>query len=114
MSSRAWPIHCELITDCNSLFENVRSLTPHVSEKGLLRELAAFREAVDQRVVNTIRWTPSAKMLADSLTKRMDTAILRRALSSGSFIIRPTPSELTSKKGNKRCEYRYSGRSVIQ
>ena len=48
-----------------------------------------------------------------SLTKRMDTAILRRAMSQGSFVIRPTPSELTSKKGNKRCEYRYNGRTTL-
>ena len=100
-----WPIHTSLITDCDSLWSNTRSLTTHVKERALLRELSIFREALAQGVIEEFRWIPTNVQLADSLTKIMDAHTLINAIKTGIIRLRPSHDELLSKKGSLKMRF---------
>ena len=73
-----------------------------------MRELASFREAVNQRVISEFRWTPTNIQFADALTKLMDAEGLIYVIKSGEIRIRPTQKELTSKDGRVKILYKHS------
>lgn len=100
-----WPIRTSLITDCDSLWSNTRSLTTNVKEKALLRELAIFREALMQGVIEQFRWIPTTLQLADPLTKVMDADELIAALTTGEIRVKPNDKELASKKGTMKLSF---------
>ena len=100
-----WPMYTSLITDCDSLWSNTRSLTTSIKERALLRELAIFREALTQGVIEEFRWTPTNIQLADALTKIMDGSTLTNAISEGIIRLKPNSSELASKKGSMKLRF---------
>ena len=67
-----------IITDCNSLFENIYSINPHCQEEGLHADLHEIREACVtysrlspdyNGITIDLWWIPTKWQLADPLTK---------------------------------------------
>ena len=108
-----WPIKAIMFTDCFSLFENVRSSNPSIQERSLLREMASFKESVEQGCINEWRWCCTKLQYADSLTKLMDDSLLRSCITSARIRVRPTVQERTSVTGVLR-EFRYQGPTDIK
>ena len=71
------------ITDCCSLVQHLRNLTPKCVEKRIAIDTMAFREMLTEKVIEGILWRDTKVQLADSLTKLMNAERLYQALSSG-------------------------------
>ena len=75
-----------LITDCKSLFDLMtKSAVPNTSEWRTTIEVMLIREQSPDHA--QCRWISTAIMLADPLTKPMDSTFLRTTLSLGRFRI---------------------------
>ena len=73
-------------TDCRSLYDLVsRTATPSCEEYRTTLEVLLIREQCQEHCV--FRWIPATLMLADALTKVMDTTLLRTALHKGVFYL---------------------------
>ena len=100
-----WPTKTCIMTDCDSLWSNTRSLTVNIKERALIRELTVFREALAQGVLEEFRWVPTNIQLADSLTKIMESTELIKSIKTGEIRLKPTSEELSSKKGSLKKEF---------
>ena len=109
------------LTDCDSLYEHLASTQgKQVDNKRVGIDLAAMRQAIwdrregaDTMVADTTsgdypRWIDTSVMLADPLTKVMDTARLEKALMWGVFDMRPTAESLMAKERNRKLRQRTS------
>ena len=75
-----------LITDCKSLFDLVTKLaTPNCQEWRTTVEVMLIKQQAQDNA--ECRWVSTAIMLADCLTKNMDSQFLRKVLSLGRFRI---------------------------
>ena len=75
-----------ITTDCRSLYDLVsRTAMPSCEEYRTTLEVLLIREQCQEHC--TFRWIPTTLMLADSLTKIMDTTLLRTALHKGVFCL---------------------------
>ena len=59
----------EAITDCKSLWESIHN-TKQCEEKMLRNSIAGIKELIDLKMVKSITWVPTDKMLADCMTKK--------------------------------------------
>ena len=75
-----------LITDCKSLFDLMTKIaTPNCQEWRTTIEVMLIRQLADQNA--DCRWISTAIMLADTLTKPMDSTFMRTVLALGKFRI---------------------------
>ena len=75
-----------ITTDCRSLFDLVtRNAIPSCEEFRTTLEGLLIRERCAEHV--HFRWIPTTLMIADPLTKVMDSSLLRTTLRSGTFRI---------------------------
>ena len=75
-----------ITTDCRSLFDLVtRNAIPSCEEFRTTLEVLLIRERCAEHV--HFRWIPTTLMIADPLTKVMDSSLLRTTLRSGAFRI---------------------------
>ena len=73
-----------IATDCKSLFDLVsRTAPPACQEFRTLLQAKLIREHLANGI--QIRWVPSGAQIADSLTKPMDTTVLRECLKIGAY-----------------------------
>ena len=76
-----------LVTDCKSAYDLLtRTALPQCSEHRTTIECLLIRERLRDNA--TVRWVCSQAMLADCLTKTMDSSALRECLRTGKYILR--------------------------
>ena len=91
-----------LVTDCKSAYDiSTKTAVPNCSEMRTQLECLLLRERLQENC--KLRWVHSRAMLADCLTKVMDSAELRRRLSSGKYALCDELQVL-----NDRAEHRQS------
>ena len=74
------------VTDCKSVYDvATKTSTPVCSEYRTTLECLLIRERLQENVV--LRWISTQAMLADSLTKSMDSAMLRECLRTGQYAL---------------------------
>ncbi|CAE7252108.1 GIP [Symbiodinium sp. CCMP2592] len=82
-----------IVTDCKSLYDLVtRTALPSCEEHRTTLEVLLIRQRCQEHCA--FRWVPISLMLADSLTKVMNTELLRRVLSLGRFKLRDANGSL--------------------
>eukprot|EP00435_Cladocopium_sp_Y103_P042043 s45_g11.t1 len=75
---------CSAVTDCKSVYDvATKNAPPQCSEHRTLLECLLIRERLQENI--SLRWISSQAMLADSLTKSMEAALLRECLKSGRY-----------------------------
>ena len=101
------------LTDCDSLYEHLMSQRLNsIDNKRLAIDLMALRQQIwdrdgertleiDHSCGDYPRWIDTSVMLADPLTKSMDSDRLVHALMTGQFDIRPTAESLMIKEKNR-------------
>ena len=76
-----------LVTDCKSAYDLLtRTAIPQCSEHRTTIECLLIRERLRNNAV--VRWINSQAMLADCLTKTMDSSVLRECLRTGRYTLR--------------------------
>ena len=76
-----------LVTDCKSAYDLLtRTALPQCAEHRTTIECLLIRERLRENC--KVRWVASQAMLADCLTKTMDSQVLRQCLSSGKYVER--------------------------
>jgi hypothetical protein len=72
------------VTDCKSVYDVVtRTAVPSCNEYRTTLECLLIRERLQENV--QMRWISTQAMLADSLTKSMDSSMLRECLRTGRY-----------------------------
>ena len=75
-----------LVTDCKSAYDLLtRTALPQCSEHRTTIECLLIRERIRDNAV--VRWVSSQAMLADCLTKTMDSSVLRECLRTGRYVL---------------------------
>ena len=73
-----------IVTDCKSLFDLVtRTALPSCEEYRTTLEVLLIRQRCEEHTI--FRWIPTSLMLADALTKAMNSELLRRVFLLGRF-----------------------------
>lgn len=85
------------VTDCCSLVQHLRNLTPKCVEKRIAIDKMAFREMISSKVIEGILWRDTKVQLADSLTKLMNAEHLYHSLEGGKIDL-VNPPKLSSHK----------------
>ena len=76
-----------LVTDCKSAYDLLtRTALPQCAEHRTTIECLLIRERLRENC--KVRWVASQAMLADCLTKTMDSQVLRQCLRSGKYVLR--------------------------
>ena len=89
-----------LITDCKSLYDLVNKMaTPNCQEWRTTIEVMLIKQQTQDNT--ECRWISTAIMLADCLTKPMDSSFLRRVLTLGKFRIYDDDSALKENPNRK-------------
>lgn len=86
MLSRKVPV--QLLTDSKSLFDVV-SKGSRTSEKRMMLDIAAAREAFRDKTISDIGFVRSSHNIADGLTKAMSQASIRQVIATGHLSIMP-------------------------
>ena len=74
------------VTDCKSVYDLVtRTATPQCEEQRTTIECLLIRQRMEENC--RLRWVASGAMLADCLTKAMDSSRLRECLKSGRYAL---------------------------
>ena len=87
---------CVLVTDCKSLYDHLKSPSaPSLDDRRTSIDIVIIREAL-RRMDASLRWIPTDRMLADSMTKESPDALdlLRACLRCGSYQISPEETVL--------------------
>ena len=72
------------VTDCKSVYDlSTKTSTPTCAEYRTTLECLLIRERLQENMA--MRWISTQAMLADSLTKTMDSSLLRECLKSGKY-----------------------------
>ena len=71
------------MSDCASLVENLHALDPKTTEKRLKIDLIAMRDMLNDKTIRDIVWTDTRIMLADCMTKNMQTDMLEDTIRTG-------------------------------
>ena len=75
-----------LVTDCKSAYDLLtRTALPQCTEHRTTIECLLIRERLRDNAV--VRWVSSQAMLADCLTKTMDSSVLRECLRNGRYVL---------------------------
>ena len=91
-----------VVVDAKDVFDKSTSDTPsYGSQKSLAFSVAWLRNLLRRPNCN-IRWTATANMLADALTKDMDAEHLRKVLTCGKWCTRYSPQFVKQTGGQKR------------
>ena len=88
------------VVDCKSLFDLLQKTSiPQCSEYRTLLEALVIKDRLKEGVI--IKWVHSAAQMADSLTKDMDTSVLRTFLKHGKCILHDA-EEILKQRADKR------------
>ena len=88
------------VVDCKSLFDLLQKTSvPQCSEYRTMLEALVVKERLKEGVI--IKWVHSAAQMADSLTKDMDTTVLRSFLSKGKCILHDV-DEILKQRADKK------------
>ena len=72
------------VTDCKSVYDlATKTSTPSCSEYRTTLECLLIRERLQENIA--MRWISTQAMLADTLTKTMDSSVLRQCLKTGQY-----------------------------
>ena len=100
-----------VITDCKSLYDHLHSPSSPtaVEDRRTSIDIVIIRESV-KRLCASVRWVPTNRMLADSLTKDVECDLLRSCLRQSSYQISPeeTVLEQQAQEKERRLKERYS------
>ena len=80
-----------LVSDCKSLFDHLKSPSaPSLDDRRTSIDIIIIRESI-RRMSASIRWLPTDRMLADSMTKESADALdlLRACVKVGKYQISP-------------------------
>ena len=92
--------HAYAVVDCKSLFDLLQKTTvPACAEYRTTLEALIIRERLREGVI--IKWVHSAAQMADSLTKDMDTEILKKFLERGKCVLHDI-DEILKQRADKR------------
>ena len=96
---------CNAVTDCKSVYDvATKNATPACHEYRTLLECLLIRERLQENM--SLRWINSQAMLADSLTKSMETGLLRECLRTGRYSLFDE-SETLRQRATKRDKLRW-------
>eukprot|EP00435_Cladocopium_sp_Y103_P016115 s3079_g4.t1 len=88
------------VVDCKSLFDLLQKTSiPQCSEYRTLLEALVIKDRLKEGII--IKWVHSAAQMADSLTKDMDTTVLRTFLKYGQCILHDA-EEILKQRADKR------------
>ena len=88
------------VVDCKSLFDLLQKTSiPQCTEHRTALEALVIRDRLKEGVI--IKWVHSAAQMADSLTKEMDTSVLRTFLAKGKCILHDV-DEILKQRADKR------------
>ena len=101
------------VVDCKSLYDLLQKTSiPQCSEYRTLLEALVIKDRLNEGV--TIKWVHSAAQMADSLTKDMDTSVLRSFLQHGKCILHDV-DEILKQRADKRVRQQwYQQNSVTE
>eukprot|EP00435_Cladocopium_sp_Y103_P022581 s1765_g5.t1 len=99
------------VTDCKSVYDlATKNSTPVCSEYRTTLECLLIRERLQENVA--MRWISTQAMLADSLTKSMDSSMLRECLRSGKYTLFDEGESLRQRASKReRLQWLKSGKS---
>ena len=90
-----------LITDCKSAYDiATKTAAPSCAELRTQLECLHLRERLQENC--QMRWVHSKAMLADCLTKVMDSATLRHSLQAGKYALVDEAENLESRAGHRQ------------
>ena len=101
-------------SDCNSLVQNIHMIDPHVTEKRLKLDIVGLHDAVcgdsdatsaEPTRIDDILWTDTRIMLADPLTKEMETSEMQGWFQTGWLPIAydgPNPKSSMTKRADSQ------------
>ena len=90
-----------LVTDCKSAYDiSTRTAVPSCVELRTQLECLLLRERLQENC--QMRWVSSKSMLADCLTKVMDSSALRRSLATGVYALVDEDECLKSRAGKRQ------------
>ena len=102
--------HCNAVTDCKSVFDvSTKTAPPACHEHRTLLECLLIRERLQENI--SLRWINSQAMLADSLTKSMESGLLRECLKSGRYKLFDE-SETLKQRATKREKLKFFARQL--
>ena len=88
------------VVDCKSLYDLLQKTSiPQCTEYRTMLEALVIRDRLKQGII--IKWVHSAAQMADSLTKDMDTSVLRTFLSRGRCILHDV-DEILRQRADKK------------
>eukprot|EP00435_Cladocopium_sp_Y103_P029371 s1599_g7.t1 len=106
-----------VVTDCKSLFDHLISVSSptSVEDRRTSIDVVILRQSL-QRLAASIRWVPTDRMIADSLTKDAGdpTDLLRACIRQGTYQISPeeTVLKLQAEEKQRRLEKRNTKNTV--
>lgn len=93
------------VVDCKSLYDLLQKTSiPQCSEYRTMLEALVVKERLKEGV--SIRWVHSAAQMADTLTKDMDTSVLRSFLSLGKCILHDV-DEILKQRSDKKMKQQW-------
>eukprot|EP00435_Cladocopium_sp_Y103_P009141 s696_g2.t1 len=96
------------VTDCKSVYDiSTKTSTPTCSEYRTTLECLLIRERLQDNI--TMRWISTQAMLADALTKTMDSSVLRECLKTGKYALFDETESL-KQRASKRERLRWISR----
>ena len=94
-----------IVTDCKSLYDHLVSVSSptSVEDRRTSIDIVIIRQSI-RRLAASIRWVPTDRMLADSLTKDAGdpTDLLRACIRSSSYQISPEEKVLEMQAAEKQ------------
>ena len=98
-----------VITDCKSLYDHLLSQSsPTLDDRRTAIDIVILRDSID-RLGASLRWIPTDRMLADSLTKESVEAfdLLRACIRSGQYQISPESNvlEMRARERDRRKKF---------
>ena len=97
------------VVDCKSLFDLLQKTSiPQCSEYRTMLEALVIKDRLKEGVI--IKWVHSAAQMADSLTKDMDTTVLRSFLERGKCILHDV-DEILKQRADKKIRQQWYNQS---
>ena len=101
------------VVDCKSLFDLLQKTSiPQCSEYRTMLEALVIKDRLKEGVI--IKWVHSAAQMADSLTKDMDTTVLRSFLEKGKCILHDVDEILKQRADKKVRQQWYQQTSSLE
>jgi hypothetical protein len=107
-------IPCIAVTDSKSLFDTMQkccNTSAHIEDKGTAIDVTVLKRDF-QQTRGQVRWIQGAKMISDSLTKKMGSSFLRNVLQKGTWSLSEKGFSqeskilllISAKRNSGRCE----------